>query len=201
MTRKLLSTLSVLAAAVVLIPSVAFAQSANASTKAQEALDAAKEKASQAVENASDKATAIQNKAESTALKVRQEVCEQKRTRLQTISQTMSQGATSVKNNLDTMYQRVVTFYESGQLTVTDFQSYIDKIEAAKQEATTSMEALQQRENSDIDCADAKTAVRLEGDKLAGEGVKTALKQYRSQLVDLISAMKATAATEGTTNE
>lgn len=201
MTRKLLSTLSVLAAAVVLIPSVAFAQSANASTKAQEALDAAKEKASQAVENASDKAAEIKNKAESTALKVRQEVCEQKRTRLQTISQTMSQGATSVKNNLDTMYERVVTFYESGQLTVTDFQSYVDKIESAKQEATTSMEALQQRENSDIDCTDAKTAVRLEGDKLAGEGVKTALKQYRTELVNLISAMKAAAVTEETTNE
>ena len=200
MTRKLLSTLSVLAAAVVLVPSVAFAQ-ANASAKAQEAIDTAQSKASQSVENASDKAAAIQNKAESMSLKVRQEVCEQKRTRLQTVAQTMYQGATSVKNNLDTMYQRVVAFYESGQLTVTDFQSYIDKIETAKQEAATSMEALQQRENSDIDCADAKTATRLEGDRLAGEGVRTALKQYRSQLVDLISAMKAAAATEGTTNE
>lgn len=202
MTRRLLSTLSVLAAAVVLVPSVAFAQT-NASSRAQEALDAAKEKASQVVENASDKAAEIKNKAESTALKVRQEVCEQKRTRLQTISQTMSQGATSVKNNLDTMYQRVVAFYETGQLTVADFQSYVDKIEAAKQEVTTSMEALQQRENSDIDCADAKTAVRLQGDKLAGEGVKTALKQYRTELVNLISAMKSAAATseEGTTNE
>lgn len=205
MTRKLLSTLSMLTVAVFLVPSVAFAQSANASTKAQEAVDAAKDKASQAVENASDKAAEIQNKAESTALKVRQEVCEQKRTRLQTATQTMSQGATSVKNNLDTMYERVVAFYESGQLTVTDFQSYVDKIEAAKQEATTSMEALQQRDGSEIDCADAKTASRLAGDKLAGEGVKTALKQYRTDLVNLISAMKSAAAdstaTEDTTNE
>lgn len=200
MTRKLLSTLSLVAAAVVLVPSVAFAQS-NASSKAQAAVDAAQAKASQAVENASDKAAAIQNKAESMGLKVRQEVCEQKRTRLQTTTQTMYQGAESVKKNLDTMYERVVAFYESGQLTVTDFQNYVDKIEAAKQDAATSMTTLQQRENSDINCADAKTATRLTGDRLAGEGVKTALKQYRSDLVDLISAMKAAAATEGTTNE
>lgn len=204
MTRKLLPILSLFAVAVCLVPTVALAQSTNASTKAQAALDAAEAKASQAVEKASDKAAAIQNKAESTSLKVRQEVCEQKRTRLQTATQTMSQGATSVKNNLDTMYERVVGFYESRQLTVSDFQSYVDKIETAKQDAETSMEALQLRENADIDCTDAKTASRLVGDKLAGEGVKTALKQYRTDLVSLISALNnssSTTTTEETTNE
>jgi hypothetical protein len=113
----------------------------------------------------------------------------------------MHQGAESVKKSLDTMYMRVVAFYENGQLTVADFETKIKAIELTKANAAQQMIALQTRERSEVNCADAKTASRLEGDRLSGQGVKTTLKQYRTELVDLISSMRSASATEGTSNE
>ncbi|NCU40665.1 hypothetical protein EOL73_02830 [Candidatus Saccharibacteria bacterium] len=166
-------------------------------------VDQAANQAGQQVTSASDMAAQIKNKSESTSLKVRQEICEQKRTRLQSSTQKMYQGAESVKKNLDKMYERAVNFYANGdgQLTVPDFEQKIQKLELIKQLATNQMTALQTREGSDIDCADAKTAARLEGDRLAGQEVKSMLKQYQTELVDLISSMRSASATEGTDNE
>lgn len=194
MSRKIIVNVSLMALVAGLMSSVVFAQ---ASSRSQEAIEKAQAGVVQSAQSASDRANQIENKATSTSLRVRAEVCEQKRTRLQTVARTMYQGAESVKTTLDTAYGRITAFYDKGQLTVANYQQYVDKIELAKQEATAAMGALQQRENSDIDCADAKTSARLEGDRLAGEGTKTALKQYRTELVNLISALKSEAAAKG----
>lgn len=201
MKKTTISTLTTLAAIAFLVPTVVFAQSARGESRSDSAISQAKQAASDKVTNASDRATAIKNKAESTSLKVRVEVCEQRRSRLQTATKTMSQGATAVKTSLDAMYDRVVGFYDSGQLTVADYQTRINAIELAKQEATAAVEVLQARENADIDCTDAKTAARLEGDRLAGSEAKTQLKDYRTTLVDLVSAMQSAAATTEDTND
>lgn len=154
------------------------------------------QRASQNGKNATDKAVQIQNTANEKSVQVRREVCEQKRLRLERTPVMMRQGAESVKSSLDKMYDKVVAFYDGGQLTVEDFSSYIERIESAKHESATSIEALQTRENADLDCMEAGVANRLEADRLAGEEVKTALKQYRTELVDLINSMN-NAKTEG----
>ncbi len=191
-------TLTLAAASASLLPTVVLAQSARGESRSDSVVSQAKQQAIDKATSVSDRAAEIKNKADNTSLRVRQEVCEQTRTRLQTSTQTMSQGATSVKNSLDTVYGRVVGFYDKGQLTVANYQQYIDAIELAKQEATNSMETLQVRENASIDCTDAKTASRLEGDRLAGQATKTQLKDYRTALVNLVSALKS--ATGGTSN-
>lgn len=201
MTRNVMLTVTALAATAFLVPTVAFAQSDRSGGRSEDAINQAKQAASEKALSASDRAVAIKNKADSTSLKVRQEVCEQKRTRLQTSTKTMYQGAISVKSSLDTVYDRVVGFYDQGKLTVDNYQQHIDAIELAKQEAAASMQALELRENADIDCTDAKTAARLEGDRLAGKETKAQLKDYRTKLVDLISALKSAAATEEVNDE
>lgn len=215
MKKITISTVAIFMLALTAVPSMVFAQRANgqAGTQSdtsqsaqgqngvQAIVDQAAQQAGQQATKASDIATQIKNKSENTSLRVRQEVCEQKRTRLQTSTQTMYQGAESVRKGLDTMYDRVVAFYGNGQLTVADFEQKIEKLELTRKLASNQMEALQTRERSEVDCADAKTASRLEGDRLAGQGVKDTLKQYRTELVDLISSMRSASATGETSNE
>lgn len=201
MKKRTISTIAVIALAFGLVQPVTFAQKANGQSGARAVAEQAAQQASKQATGASDLAAQIKNKSENTSRKVRQEVCEQKRIRLQTATQTMYQGAESVKKSLDTMYDRAVAFYNDGQLTVSDFEQRIEKLALTKQLATNQMTALQTRDGSDVDCADAKTASRLEGDRLAGQAVKTQLKQYRTELVDLISSMRSASATEGKDNE
>lgn len=215
MKKITLLTIAVFALALTALPSVVFAQRANGQNGAQNdtaqpernrkvvesIVDKATQQAGRQANSVSDITAQIKNKAENTSLKVRQEVCEQKRTRLQTSTQSMYQGAESVKKGLDAMYDRVVAFYVNGQLTIADFEQSIQQLELTRQQTSNQMKALQTREQSEVDCADAKTADRLEGDRLAGQGVKDTLKQYRTELVDLISSMRSASATEGTSNE
>lgn len=210
-----ISTVAIFVLALTAVPSVVFAQRANGQAGTQSdtsqsaqgqngvraIVDQAAQQAGQQATNASDIATQIKNKSENTSLRVRQEVCEQKRTRLQTSTQTMYRGAESVRKGLDTMYDRVVAFYGNGQLTVADFETKIKAIERTKEDVNQQMITLQTREQSEVDCADAKTASRLEGDRLAGQGVKDTLKQYQTELVNLISSMRSASATGETSNE
>lgn len=201
-------TVAAFAVALVLVPAV-MAQKARGEENAAAVRSMARQEAEKEVETGQQKAAKIKNEAASKSLKVRQEVCEQKREKLQNGTRTMYRGAESVKMSLDTMYTRVAEFYESGKLTTPNYAALVDKIELAKKDAETSMEALSSRAPDAVDCTDMKTATRLEGDKLAGEGAKTALKNYRKALVDLISALKSANASEnktttkpeGTTNE
>lgn len=199
--RTIVITTGLLTITALLVPVLVFAQQAHGLTSSRSLISNAAEKAQEKVIAASERAAAIKNSAEAKSLQIRQEVCEQKRTRLQSLTQTMYQGAESVKKNLDTMYDRVVSFYDSGKLTVSNYNELIQNIETAKADAEQAANVLQLRENSEIDCADAKTASRIEGDRLAGEATRTALKEYRTQLVNLVSALKSAAATEDTTNE
>lgn len=202
-------TVAVFAVSLAVVPAVVMAQKARGEESARDIRTIVAQEAEKEVESGQSKAAKIKNEAASKSLKVRQEVCEQKRETLQNGTRTMSQGADSVKKNLDTMYTRVTGFYESGKLTTPNYKDLVAKIELAKKDAETSMEALNNRAPDAVDCTDMKTATRFEGDKLAGEGAKTALKNYRKALVDLISALKSANASEnktttkpeGTTNE
>ena len=201
MKKKIVPSLALIAVAVSLVPATLFAQPAQGQANARALINQATQRAGQQATSVSDMAAQIKNKSENTSLTVRKEVCEQKKVKLQTATRTMYQGAASVKGNLDKMYDRIVTFYENDQLTVPNFEQQIQKIELTRQLTINHMQTLQARETPEVDCADVKTASRLEGDRLAGQEVKSALKQYRTELVDLISSMRSASATEETDNE
>ncbi len=158
------------------------------------------------VEDREARVAEIKKKVAERKLALKQDICEKKQERLQTAGTRMYQGATSVKASLDKVYERVVGFYEKGQLTVENYQDYVDAIDAAKANAEAAMEVLQNSDTSEIDCAEATTtANRLETDRLAGNETRTQLKEYRTALVDLISSLKSAAASadngEEATNE
>jgi hypothetical protein len=94
---------------------------------------------------------------------------------------------------IDGVYERVQGFYESGQLTVTDYDAQNSAVAEAQAEAQAAVEVATAYE-FEFDCENPSLGDQLFGFREAITEARDALKAYRSELVGLISSLRAAAA-------
>lgn len=149
---------------------------------------------------AEERVAEIKQQVEERHQQIRQEVCERRQATMQRVIPRLATNATALKTAIDTVYQRVQGFYESGQLSVENYDELKAGADAAQAEATTAVAAVESYE-FELDCTNPNVARQLDGFRLAIQEAKDALKAYRVALVELISALRAEAAEANAQNE
>lgn len=147
----------------------------------------------------SDRKAAIQEKIAAKKQSLNEAKCERNQERITKMMSDVPTGAQTQLNVLDTMYERVASFYEEKDMYVENYQNFVDNIEQAKVEARNTLQVMQNAEVN-VDCAADGMGDQLALYRGAVDGTKTQIREYRDQLVDLISAMKSSAAADDTTD-
>lgn len=131
---------------------------------------------------------------------IKQENCERRKAKLTSAMPKMANGANTVKSVIDKHYERVQGFYADGQLTVDNYDELVAAIELAKTEAEAALQTVNDYK-FEIDCSANNTGEQLDAYRTAIKDAKTALKAYRKALVDLISSLRAEAASNRNNSE
>jgi archaellum component FlaC len=155
--------------------------------------DLAENKAAEARISPEERKSVIMAEVEERKISVQNDVCERRKEVLSNVMPRLSQGATSVKKSMDTVYERVVGFYESGQLTVANYDELVSAVEVAKANSEASIQAVNEFE-FELDCENSSVGEQLDGFRSAVSAAREELKVYKSTLVELISSMRAEAA-------
>lgn len=163
---------------------------------AQEQREAARARALERAENRETRVAEIRQKVEDRKAQVKQDVCERRQEQLQARIPRLAQSVTTLQGVMDSFYTRVVGFYESGQLTVSNYDELVEAVELAKANAASSAEAVESYE-FELDCEANDVGAQLDGYRTAVSEARDSLKAYRQALVDLISSMRAAAAEAG----
>lgn len=142
---------------------------------------------------AREKAKEIRAQARAERSELKPDKCERNQAKIERAIPRISRNAENLVGVFDKIYDRVQGFYESGQLTVSNYDELADAVDEAQLAATTDVAALQELEFT-LDCDDPETGVELVSLKDIATGTKDSIKSYRSALVDLISAMRSAAA-------
>lgn len=151
-------------------------------------------------DRARDRAMQIRDQAQTRAVQLRTDVCERKEQQLGQLIPGMSRRATTLLGAMDAVYGRVHQFYETGQLTVGNYDELKANVDTAQTEAAAAVQTLQDYE-FDLSCGDRLAGGDLDSFRLAASEAKEALQAYRTELVNLISAMRAAAASDVDTTE
>ncbi|MDX1765380.1 MAG: hypothetical protein R3313_00340 [Candidatus Saccharimonadales bacterium] len=200
-TRKLKITLMILSSAMLVaslaLPGLVNAQG-NGNGQAKKADVAARiaERKAEAKEKVEEKRAQRELKTQ----EKRQEACERRLAKLASSMDRIQTQATKHLGVIDSFFEKVQGFYDSGQLTVSNYDELLVAAEAAQENAQIEVEALGDL-NVEIDCEDPEVAVDIGSYKQGTSMVKQALKDYRKALVSLISSMRAAAAEEKAKNE
>jgi hypothetical protein len=155
----------------------------------------AKARAEEARTSAEERKAEILQRTEERKAEVKADVCERRQLVLERIMPRLSQGATSVKSSIDTIYTRVAGFYESGQLTVENYDELVSEIEVAKANAEAAITAID-GQSFTLDCENPSAGQQLDGFRMAVREAKDSLKEYRKTVVELISSMRSAASTQ-----
>lgn len=158
------------------------------------------EKMLKAREEAKARKLEIQQDVKEKRAQIKMDVCERRQEHLSKMRPHLAQGATSVKKAIDKVYDRVVGFYESGQLTVENYEELVANIEAAKAAAEEAQAAVASY-TFEIDCENPKLGEQLDGYRMVVKEAKNSLKEYRKALVELIKSMRAAAAVENSSGQ
>lgn len=156
----------------------------------------AQERREQAVEarlSAEERVQNIRQDVEERRAQVAQEVCERRSERLQAVIPRLATSSTTLQASIDKMYERVQGFYESGQLTVNNYEELNANVLSAQADSAAAVEAVSTFE-FELDCEEAGVGQQLDGFREAVGQARDALNSYRSALVDLISSLRAEAA-------
>lgn len=215
--KKLITILGATLAVLLVAPSLVSAQSGNAPGNQGQAQnqnqtqtntnrpavsqirEQAETRAEETRTTAEQRKQEVMQQVEERRAEIKQDVCERRQQALTNVMPRLAQGATSVKQSMDTMYDRVVGFYESGQLTVDNYETLVGAIETAKANAETAL-ATVEGQTFTLDCTDPNVGQQLDGYRLSIQEARTVLKEYKKALVDLISALKAAATNDQTAN-
>ena len=130
----------------------------------------------------------------------RQEICEKRLGLIETKISGFADRATRLQGVIDKIYLRVQGFYDSGQLTVSNYDELNAAVESAQLNASTEIAALTELSTDDIDCTDPNVSVKVASFKDGLGDARDALKAYRKALVELISSLRAAAAEENANN-
>lgn len=195
--KQVLSLL--IAAAFALVPVQAvLAQGARPDVSARRELTRVRSDAAR--QKAQDRVDQIKQEVEERKATIQQDVCQRRQERLASVMPRLTTGASSNKKVLDLMYERVQGFYADGQLTVANYDELDGNVAAAKADAETVLAAIESYE-FELDCENPNVGEQLDGFRSSITAARESLKAYRTQLVALISAMRAEAAENSAANE
>lgn len=150
-------------------------------TRVEEAREAAKARVESAREAAKERKIAL-----------KQDRCEAQKDKLTERLPRLSQSVTSVKKVLDAKYEKVIAINKSGKLTVSNFDELDAEIKVKQQSAQTAVDNIDPATFA-IDCNNNDLGVQLDSYRATVNEAKTALKGYRTALVNLVSALNASA--------
>lgn len=152
-------------------------------------------KSDEARERAAERKQEIKNEIDDKKSRLKVEVCERKKLKLSQDIPKIKQGALSVKKSIDNMYEKVLAFYETSRLTVSNYSELVGQTETAKIDSEAALMTLESYDFN-IDCNEPELVNQLAAFKLAVGDARQSLFDYRQALVDLISAMRASSSTE-----
>lgn len=141
----------------------------------------------------------IKQRVEERKAEIQQQVCERRESNLQRVIPRLSTSAVTLVDRIDVMYDRVVGFYESGQLTVSNYDELKENVDTAQADAHAAVEALDEFE-FEIDCENPNVGEQLDSFRTAVQDAREPIKEYRDALVELISSLRAEAAEENAEN-
>jgi len=130
---------------------------------------------------------------------IQQRVCERRQATIERRIPRLATSANRIQIVIDTMYDRVAGFYESSQLTVDNYDELVEAIEVAKADSTAAVELVNDYQ-FEVDCEDQNLDQQLGEYRAAVGDARTELKTYRTALVDLISSLRAKAASDDQTD-
>lgn len=129
----------------------------------------------------------------------RQAACERRQEKLTSAMANLSAAAGRHAAAFDSIFTRVQGFYDSGQLVVSNYDELVGAATEAQSAAQVEIGALGNL-NVEIDCEDPDVAATVAAFRDSAAAARTALKTYRSALVDLISSLRAQAAEDNASN-
>lgn len=198
--KQLLIAIAVITGAAVAMPAASYALSQN---EVAENARLARDELRQTVEERSAKIETLRQEVKDRVSEkkatISKEKCERNQARLGTMTARISQSATTQQRVLDTMLERVTAFYESEQLSAENYDELLAAVEVSKADTATALELLGESETT-IDCANTNLASELSTYRESVTAVRSQIKQYRENLVNLIKAMNASDS-EATTEE
>lgn len=150
----------------------------------------ASEKAEELRKKKDERIAEIKQQVEARKIELQKEKCEARQTKLEELLPRLSNGATTIKTTIDKNFERAKSFYESGKLTVDNYDQLVNAIDLAKGDAEDALAALETYP-VEVNCADASVGQQLDTYRTAVKEVRDSLKAYRTAVVDLISALKA----------
>ncbi|CAN5711062.1 hypothetical protein BH23PAT2_BH23PAT2_05210 [soil metagenome] len=140
-----------------------------------------------------EKQAEIQERVETRQAQVRADVCERRQEQLAQLIPRLANQSSRLNGVIDDIYVRVQGFYESGQLTVDDYETLNNNVANARAEAQVAVEVVATYE-FEFDCENTSVGDQLVGFRESVAEARTALKAYRNELVTLISSLRAEAA-------
>lgn len=195
-----LATLAALLMVSLAIPAAVGAQRSEAQNRGEEARVAAEERR-RSVEEAREVRTAeIEQRVQQRQAQVQTDVCERRQEQLNRVLPRLATQSTRLAATMDTIYERVQGFYESGQLTVENYDELNKAVAASQTEALAAVELVTSNE-FELDCDNPSLGGQMFTFRESVSEAREALKRYRSDLVLLISSLRAAAAEQAEATE
>jgi hypothetical protein len=166
----------------------------------QEVTQTTEERREAAAQRAEERAAQIGEQNEVRRAQIMESVCERRAEHFSQLIPRLATGAASLQTAMDTVYERVQGFYESGQLSVANYDELKANVDAVQLEADAAVQAAATYE-FELDCATPGAGQQLAGFRVAMSEAREALKDYRTELVALISALRAEAAEDAAGEE
>lgn len=185
------ATIAVAFIAAMSIPLLASAQGRGQGGQPEEVAERVNTRKQEAQERVAEKRESIEEKSQER----RQEACERRVEKLDSTMDRIESQANRLLGVMNSFYLRVQGFYDSGQLTVANYDELDTAVSDAQANALTEIAALSEL-NVDVDCTDEEVAVSVGAFKNSASSAKESLRSYRAALVELISSMKAEAAAQ-----
>lgn len=153
---------------------------------------ATQERAEQAKEAAKLKVEQAKEAAQERKIALKQDRCEARKEKLSEKLPQLSKGVESVKAALDAKLAKVQSIKESGKLNADNYDDLLAKVITAKGAAEGAISAIS-TPTATIDCNNNTLGVQLDTFRTTVNEAKAALKDYRTALVNVISALNAAA--------
>lgn len=169
-------------------------------TEVKKRLNAMKRQAEKKRTSLEDKRSDLRQRVQERRASIKKDVCVKRQAALENRIAQLSKVGTTIKTRIDSVYEKVTQFYEKGKLTVDDYDGYVEKIEAAKAEAETSLDLVASQSFA-FNCESSELGEQLDGFRLSIQEARAPLKDYRKAVVDLIAAMRSAAANKEAGNE
>ncbi len=193
MQKNIIKNSLLAAASVLVVPIFAQVVVGAQPARAHEQSDATRQTSERKQKDTQERVAEIKQEVEQRKATVKQDVCERRQEQLTKIMPRLATGAISVKTAIDTANERVQGFYDSGQLTVSNYEELKAKVDVAKTDSEVALEVVTSYQ-FELDCENANVGEQLDAYRASITEAKDSLKAYRVALVDLISAMRASVA-------